>query len=200
LDAPRVYLIADAARAGAVPPALSALPAGMALVQLRDKRCAPREILRLARELLPACRARGAPLLINDRADIALAAGAQGVHLPGGGLTAAEARALLGPDALIGVSCHTVEEVEEGSRTGADFCVFGPVWDVPGKGRALGPGVLAAAVRASAIPVLALGGVDPHTAPLARAAGACGVACIRSVLDANEPAAAARALWRSLAR
>jgi thiamine-phosphate pyrophosphorylase len=182
-----------------VPQALSALPAGTALVQLRDKTCTPRELLRLARQLLLACRVRGAPLLINDRADIALAAGAQGVHLPGGGLTAADARALLGADMLVGVSCHTVEEVEEGSRAGADFCVFGPVWDVPGKGRALGPGLLADAVRASTIPVLALGGVDPRTAPLARAAGARGVACIRSVLGAGDPAAAASALWKSLA-
>jgi thiamine-phosphate pyrophosphorylase len=175
------------------------MPAGMALVQLRDKACTPREMLRLARELLPACRAHGAQLLVNDRADIALAAGAQGVHLPGNGFATADARALLGPGALVGVSCHSVDEVAEGSRAGADFCVFGPVWEVPGKGRALGPELLAAAVRASAIPVLALGGVDPRTAPLARAAGAYGVACIRSVLGANEPAAAARALWQSFA-
>lgn len=168
-------------------------------MQLRDKARGARQILQLARAVLPVCRAHQAPLLVNDRADVAIAAGAQGVHLPGGGLPVASVRALLGPGALVGVSCHAALDVVRSAAAGADFCVFGPVWEVPGKGPALGPNALLAAVRSAPVPVLALGGVDLRTAPLARAAGAAGVACIRSVLDAGDPAAAARAIWRSIA-
>ena len=195
---PRIYLITDAAFARFLPVALAALPAGAALVQLRDKSLPARELLRLARALLPICRAHQAKLLVNDRGDIALAASADGVHLPADGLAVPEARALLGPSALVGVSCHTADEVARAGSSGASFCVFGPVWETPGKGPPRGVAALAAAARASSIPLFALGGVDARSAPLALAAGAHGVACIRAVLAAVDPGAAARALWNAL--
>src|SRR5205085_4034186 len=117
------------------------------------------ELARLCRALLPACRERGSKLLVNDRADVALATGADGVHLPAGGLPAAEARKLLGPRALIGASCHSLAEVRAASAGGADFAVFGPVWATPGKGPPLGLQALAEAARAD-LPLFALGGVD----------------------------------------
>jgi thiamine-phosphate pyrophosphorylase len=194
----RLCLIADAAGAAAVASALAALPAGAALVQLRDKALGGGALLRLARALLPVCREHRAPLLVNDRADIALAAGADGVHLPANGLLPADARALLGPRALVGMSCHEPAEVGRAGRAGADFCIYGPVWETPGKGPSRGVEALAAAVRAATIPVVAVGGIDARTGALALAAGASGVACIRAILRANDPARAAADLWRSL--
>lgn len=196
---PRLYLIADAGRAARVEAALRGLPRGAAMVQLRDPALGARALLELARALLPACRAAGAPLLINDRADVALAAAAAGVHLPGAGLVPADARALLGPEALIGASCHAPDEVARAAREGADFCVFGPVWPTPGKGPAQGLSELARAARAAAgVPVLALGGVEVARASALLPSGAHGGACIRSVLDAADPAQAASALFRAL--
>ena len=195
---PRLCLIADAAGAAGVASALAALPAGAALVQLRDKALGGSALLRLARALLPVCREHRTPLLVNDRADIALAAGLGGVHLPANGLLPADARALLGSRALVGTSCHDPAEVARASRAGADFCIYGPVWETPGKGPSRGVEALAAAVRAATIPVVAVGGIDTRTAALALAAGASGVACIRAVLRADDPARAAADLWRSL--
>jgi thiamine-phosphate pyrophosphorylase len=193
----RLYLVTDRHLVpdlpAAVRAALSALPAGCAAVQVREKDLSAAALLALVRTLLPICRAASAPLLVNDRVDVARAAGADGVHLPGRGLPLEQARELLGADALIGVSCHAPEEVAAAHAGGADFALFGPVWDSPGK-TAQGVAALREAVRAAPLPVLAIGGVTPRTAILAAEAGAAGVACIRAVLAAPDPAAAAREL------
>jgi thiamine-phosphate pyrophosphorylase len=135
--------------------------------------------------------------LVNDRVDVALAAGADGVHLPSAGLPVAVARQLLGAGKLVGTSCHSGAEIGSAGRAGADFAFFGPVWDTPGK-TAQGEAALEAAVRAAAIPVFAIGGVTAATAARAKRAGAYGVACFRSVLGAPNPARAAAALWEAL--
>jgi len=192
----RLYLIADRRTSGAVGPALRALPSASAAVQLRDRELGGRALSRLASELLPVCRAAGAPLLVNDRADVAVATGAGGVHLPAAGLSASDARALLGPGKLVGASCHSIDELR--AAAGADFAVFGPVWATPGKGPPLGIEALRAAAAAVALPVFALGGVDAGNARAALDAGAAGVACIRAVLGATDPAAAAARLWEAL--
>ncbi len=195
----RLYLITpDGDSLPALRAALPLLPRGEVLVQLRQKNASASELYAEARRLLPICREHRAPLLINDRADVALAAGADGVHLPASGLPPRAARELLGARGIIGVSCHSPEEVARAALGGADFCVFGPVFSTPGKS-ARGLLALRAAVRAAPIPVLALGGVDPGNARAALEAGAQGVACIRSVLGALDPAAAALALWKALA-
>jgi thiamine-phosphate pyrophosphorylase len=150
--------------------------------------------LELACRLLPICKAAAAPHLVNDRLDVARAALADGVHLPSRGLPVAQARALLGPGRIVGISCHAPGEIAAAHRDGADFALFGPVWDSPGK-TARGVAALAEAVRASPLPVLAIGGVTAETAPRAMEAGAAGVACIRAVLAARDPAAAARELY-----
>jgi thiamine-phosphate pyrophosphorylase len=194
----RLYLVTDrrivSDLVSAVRAALLGLPPGAAAVQLREKDLPAAHLLDLAARLLPICRAASAPLLINDRVDVARASGADGVHLPARGLPVAQARALLGPDRLVGASCHTAGEVAAAHRDGADFALFGPVWDSPGK-TARGVAALKEAVRASPIPVLAIGGVTAETARYAMEAGAAGVACIRSVLGAPDPGAAARDLY-----
>src|SRR5205085_2697299 len=169
------------------------LPRGAAGVQLRQQLSA-RQLFERARTLRAICTKFAAPLLINDRADIAIVAAADGVHLPARGFPAAEAKKLV---PLVGVSCHTRAEVERAKD--ADFCVFGPVFETPGKGPALGIEALREAARATPKPVFALGGVDAGNAARCIDAGARGVACIRSVLGAADPAAAAIALWKAIA-
>jgi len=165
---------------------LAGVPPGSVLVQLREKDLTGRALVELALALRRVTSAHGAPLLINDRVDIALAVGADGVHLPEAGFDPAEARAL--GMSLVGASRHAV------GPTNADFITFGPVWETPGKGAPVGLELLAAAARASRAPLYALGGIDDaDKARRCREAGAHGVAVIRAVA-CDDPAAAARRL------
>jgi thiamine-phosphate pyrophosphorylase len=193
----RLYLITppEGDPLPALEAALAVLPRGTIGVQLRQPGLPPRELLARCRAVREVCARFGAALLVNDRADVALAAGADGVHLPGRGISVADARKL--GFALVGVSAHSPGDVARAARDGADFAVFAPVYQTPGKS-AQGETALSRACRASPIPVLALGGIDPGNAPRCLAAGARGVACIRSVLGAPDPAAAALRLWKSL--
>lgn len=197
---PEVHLVTDRRLAPDLPARLAAAlalaPPGRVAVHLREKDLGGAALLALARALLPVCRTHGAALLVNDRLDVALAAGADGVHLPAAGVGPAEARRLLGPGALVGVSCHSAGEVERARLGGASFATFSPVWDTPSK-RAFGAPVGLPALRAAAglgLPLVALGGVEPGNAALAFAAGASGVAAIRAWLEGAEPAEAVAAL------
>ena len=173
----------------------AALDAGLPAVQLRDRDLPGRPLLVLAERLRAATARTGALLFVNDRADVALAVGADGVHLGGGSVPAAVARRLLGAGALIGVSTHAPGEVP----ADADLAFFGPVWATPSKTGAQGAARLAQAVRAAPVPVLAIGGVTAARVPELRAAGAAGAAVIRAILAAPDPAAATRALLAVLA-
>jgi thiamine-phosphate pyrophosphorylase len=200
MDLPVVHLITDrrlapdlALRADA---ALSGLPRGVVAVHLREKDLGGRALLDLARPLAAVCHAHGQRLLVNDRLDVARAAGADGAHLPAAGVAPADARRLLGPGALLGVSCHSPEDVARARDGGASFAFLSPIYDTPSK-RAYGPPIGLAALRAAAalgLPLVALGGVTPERVPELRAAGARGVAAIRAWLTAPDPAAAVRAL------
>ncbi|MGH9657863.1 MAG: thiamine phosphate synthase [Bryobacteraceae bacterium] len=136
-------------------------------VQIREKDLPARELASLVRRALALTSAR---ILVNDRADVALATGAHGVHLPAGSVAPRD----LPPGLEAGVSCHTVDEVVAAEREGAAFVVFGPVCSK----RPVGLERLAEAARAVRIPVLALGGVTRENAPLCLDAGAAGVAGI----------------------
>ena len=168
-------------------------------MQLREKDLAGRELFRLAEELRVVTTAAGAPFFVNDRADVARAAGADGVHLPAGGLRVADVRRLW-PEALVGVSTHAPEEVAGAAVEGADFTVFGPVYDTPEKrpyGAPLGLAALAEAARGR-LPVYAIGGVGVAEAAEVSRAGARGVACIRAVLGAPDPARAVAGILGAL--
>lgn len=172
-----------------------ALGAGARAVQLREKDLATQELTRLGERLLARTRVAGAALLINDRLDVALALDAEGVHLTRRSLPPAEARRLLGPGKLLGVSCHSVPEAAEAAAGGADFVVLGPIHATPSKapyGPPLGPGILREARAACACPVIAIGGITAARVPQLLAAGADGVAVISAVLSAPDPAAATR--------
>lgn len=203
--APALYLITDRRTSPRPLPeqialALEGVPRGSAAVQLREKDLSARELLSLGRALLEVCRARGAPLLVNDRLDVALALGADGAHLSGTSLPAPEARKLLGPAARIGVSCHSADEVRARAG-GADFATFGPVFATASKlayGPPVGTRELPAALGGG-VPLVALGGVNPSNAGPLRGLGFSGVACIGAVNSAQEPGEAAGALWRAFA-
>jgi thiamine-phosphate pyrophosphorylase len=163
--------------------------AGVDLVQLREKDLSSRDLLELAQKAVACLPGRSETrLLINARADVALASGAQGVHLPSGDLSASEARAIWAKVSrtypVIGVSAHTPEEVALAASHGADFALCAPVFEKDGRGNPQGLVVLREAChqyrRAEAfMPVLALGGVTLENAAMSFAAGASGVAAIR---------------------
>ena len=195
-----VYLVTDRTQTNGRPlleVVTAALHGGVGAVQLRERGLTTRELLALATDLRDATRAAGAALLINDRVDVALACDADGVHLPGHSFTVGEARALLGPRRLIGVSTHHPYEVAAAAAAGADFAVLGPIFATPSKaacGAPLGVDALTRARAATPLPFFAIGGLDADNAATARAHGATGVAVIRAVLAADDPAAAAATL------
>jgi thiamine-phosphate pyrophosphorylase len=170
--------------------------AGIGAVQLREKDLDDRslyELTRRAREILPAA----VRLLVNGRLDVALAAGADGVHLPADGVPAAALRARFAADRsdgglLIGRSTHSLAEVERARDEGVDYVTFGPVWETPGKGAPAGIAGLADAAAAG-VPVFALGGVTLERFGELAAAGAAGVAAIRLFQRTADLPAVARA-------
>ncbi|MFE1602767.1 thiamine phosphate synthase [Methylobacterium sp. ID0610] len=178
-----------------------ALEAGARWIWLRDRDLPEGERAALAEEVARLVRAAGGHLTIGR--DIALAArvGAGGVQL-GSVAAVAQARAALGPRAVIGLSAHHVAEVAAAREAGADYATLSPIFasaSKPGYGPALGPAALAAAAR-TGLPVLALGGVEPGTLPACLRAGAAGVAVMGGVMRAADPAEAVRELIGSIAR
>ena len=199
--APRLLLIVDVADVTNRRPAIeAALRGGVDAVQLRDRRAAGGALLATARALRALTYNHEAALLVNDRIDVALAADADGVHLPAASWPIATARTLLGPRPWIGRSSHGAAEAAAAAVEGADYVVLGPIFATPSKepyGAPLGTDALAA-TRAAA-PLVAIGGVTAEHVPALRAAGAYGVAAIRAILDAPDPGAAARAFRAVLA-
>ncbi|MFQ5509889.1 MAG: thiamine phosphate synthase [Leptospirillia bacterium] len=197
---PRLYLITNRK---AVPGCdliaclAAALAAGVRLVQLREKDLSARDLLTLAEQAQAVCAAHGARLLINDRADVALAVGAAGVHLTSADPPVAEVRDLLGSEALIGVSTHHPAEVVAAGAEGADFVTFGPVYDTPSKrgmGDPAGTAGLSRAVTEAEVPVFALGGVNAGRIREVMATGCHGAALISGVMASTDPGAASAAL------
>jgi thiamine-phosphate pyrophosphorylase len=175
----------------------TAVEAGVDLVQLREKDLPGRALFDLAEQLTAICHAAGARLLINDRLDVALASGADGVHLPANGLPVAAVRAAVGEHFLVGASTHSADEAARAERDGADFVVLGPVFTTPSKlrfGPPIGLEPLRAAVDRLNIPIYAIGGVDAATVEEVRNLGLEGVALIRAIMDSSDIAATVRRL------
>jgi thiamine-phosphate pyrophosphorylase len=173
-----------------------ALHAGIRLFQYRDKRGTRRTIHAAALRLAAMAREAGAVFLVNDHADIALSADADGVHLGQDDLTIEAARKVLGPDRIIGISTHRVDQARAAASAGADYIGFGPVFRTGTKvaGPAQGTELLAQVRREVSVPLMAIGGISRENAGAVFAAGADGIAVISAVLDAPDVEAAAKGL------
>lgn len=157
---------------------------GVSMFQIREKNLSASKLFELSRAAALAARETGVVLLVNGRADIALAAGADGVHLPADGLPAAELRSSMPEGFIIGVSTHSTEEVTAAKAEEADFAVFGPVYASPGKSDVVGIEALAKICRqVEPFPVIALGGVNESNADEVLRHGASGFAAIRYLND-----------------
>ncbi len=178
-----------------------AVEAGLPAVQLRERDLPTSELLRLAQEIRAITSPRAVPLIINDRVDLMLALNLDGVHLRANSLPVVAVRRLVGVDRLIGVSTHSLADVRQANRDGADYVIFGPIFDTPSKrqfGSPVGLEQLAEACRLSAIPVFAIGGVTGASVPDVLRAGSHGIAVIGSILDREDAVAATREMAAAL--
>ncbi|MBI5502443.1 MAG: thiamine phosphate synthase [Deltaproteobacteria bacterium] len=169
----------------------------LSALQLRAKRATDRDRVGLARAVAAVARAAGIPFLVNDRADIARLAGADGVHLGQDDLPPGSVRRWLGPDRMIGLSTHDLGQVGAAAAEPVDYLGFGPVFATSTKERpspVVGLDGLRAAVARSAHPIVAIGGIRLEDLPAVRAAGARSVALVSALLDGNPAERAARAV------
>ena len=156
----------------------------VSLIQIREKQLGGKLLFELATEAARITIGSSTRLLVNDRADVAAAAKADGVHLASNSLPVSVVRASFGRDLIIGVSTHSIEDVRLAAEQGADFAVFGPVFETPAKGESQGLTKLAEVCRASpGFPVLGLGGIDETNYASVLDAGASGFAAIRALND-----------------
>ena len=163
-----------------------ALIAGVRAVQLREPDLPTRPLLDLAKTLRDVTARHQAKLLINDRIDVALAVQADGVHLRASSMPVAVARRLMGPNRVVGLSTHSIDDVTQAEKDGADFVVLGPVYDTPSKrvyGAPIGLAVIKEATTRCRLPVFAIGGVTRARMEELRRAGAAGAAVISAVLS-----------------
>lgn len=174
----------------------AAVAGGVTLVQLRNPDLGGRALLEQALALKARLAGTGVPLIVNDRVDVAHAAGADGVHVGQSDLPADAARALLGPDAIIGLSITEPGQLAA-VPPGVDYLGVGPVFATATKGDAappLGLGGLRAIAGATALPTVAIGGIDRTNASEVRATGVCGLSVVSAISSAADPRAAAEAL------
>jgi thiamine-phosphate pyrophosphorylase len=203
----RLHAILDvdaAERAGweVLPLAQAFLAGGARVIQLRAKHLASGTFLRHADRLVSAAAAHGAQIIVNDRADLALLASAAGAHVGQEDLPPAAVRRLLGPDAVIGFSTHTVPQLEAAVREPVTYIAIGPVFGTATKDTgydAVGLERVRDAARiAAGLPVVAIGGITLETAPQVIAAGASSVAVIGDLLTGGDPAARVASFCRVL--
>jgi thiamine-phosphate pyrophosphorylase len=181
--------------------AAAMLEGGARFLQLRWKAAPSGPLVAVARECVRLCHARGALLVMNDRVDIALASGADGVHLGQSDLPLAAARALLGPHAIIGVSTHDLEQARGAAARGADYVAFGPIFATGTKETGYTPRGLEELRRVRGVverPLVAIGGIRRENAASVLACGADAVAMISELCAAPDPAVRVRELLRAL--
>jgi thiamine-phosphate pyrophosphorylase len=193
----RLYLVIDAVAAGVIEPALRG---GVDLVQLRDKDASDAELVAAAERIRDLCHARGVPFVVNDRPDLALAVGADGVHLGQDDAPVEQVRAQVGDRLAIGLSTHSPAQIAAAEASSADYYAVGPVWETPTKpGRpAVGLELVRHAGATASKPWFAIGGIDPSNVDRVVDAGARRVVVVRAIRDAADPEGAARALRSGL--
>jgi thiamine-phosphate diphosphorylase len=173
------------------------------MLQLRYKGKNMAEFLKLARQIRKICLPFQVPLIINDRLDIALAVDAEGVHVGQEDLPAHEARQILGPDRVLGVSATCLKEAEEAERVGASYIGLGSIFSTSSKadvGRPIGTEAIAEVSRAIRIPVVAIGGIHLGNVEEVIRRGAAGVAVISAIMHAQDSKEAARKMKQAIQR
>jgi len=175
---------------------------GVDVVQLREKDSSARRIVERGKELAELCSGLGVPFLINDRPDLAIECGADGVHVGQDDVSPGIARRILGDKAIIGLSTHAPSEVTTSTVEPVNYISAGPVVATPTKPGRTGTGTdyISLAVRTAALPVFVTGGVSPETVPGIAAAGARHFVVVRYLTEADDPGAAARRLRDSIDR
>jgi thiamine-phosphate pyrophosphorylase len=199
LERARLYLVADARIGDAA--LRAALSGGVDMVQLRDRSLGDDELVREARRFRGACDEHGALLWINDRPDLALAAGADGVHVGQDDMSVGQARETCGGQLLVGRSTHSAEQLEAAIAARADQLSVGPVWETPTKPGRPGAGlgyVRHAARRRPPVPWFAIGGIDAGNVGEVVAAGAGRIVVVRAITAAPDPRSAAAELSAAL--
>jgi len=189
---PRLYAIIDPAQGAGRPSeqiAAALVAAGIRLIQLRDKHACSGELYVGAQRVAECVRKAGGIFILNDRADVALAMDADGVHVGQDDLPVESARALLGPGKLIGYSTHDLEQVREADSSSADYVAFGPIFATVSKENpdpVVGLGGLREARRATQKPLVAIGGITLENVRAVIEAGADSVAVIRALVGAPD--------------
>jgi thiamine-phosphate pyrophosphorylase len=198
LAAARLYLVCGSLPDASELPDLlrGAVAGGVDIVQLRDKELPDDELAAVANAARALCERLGALLIINDRPDFALDAGADGVHVGQDDIPVAKVREMVGPDMLIGLSTHATAEIDAVDRELVDYIGVGPVHETPTKpGRpAVGPELVRYAAAHASVPFFAIGGLGAENLGEVLDAGATRVCVLRAISDARDPEAAARAL------
>ncbi len=199
----RLYLCCEARPHGAdaEPLLRAALTGGVDVVQLRDKRLPRRELELAAQTFRRLCDTHSALFVVNDDPGLARACNADGVHVGQDDMPAAAARAALGPEAIVGLSTHSPEQLAASASAPVDYVSAGPIWETPTKaGRpAVGLEYIRHAASAAPHPFFAIGGIDAANAPQVVDAGAERICVVRAIGDAEDPAAAAEELRNALA-
>ena len=200
LDAARLYFVVEASASDRLLDA--ALTGGCDVLQLRDHEASDDELVAAAERFRDACDVHGALFVVNDRPELALQAGADGVHVGQDDLPVDAVRRLVGPDMLIGLSTHAPEQFGAGLDSDADYLSAGPIWETPTKaGRpAAGLNYVRYAASVATKPWFAIGGIDEHNIGEVVAAGARRAVVVRAIRDADDPAAVASALKSVLDR
>lgn len=194
-----LYLVADSTgmeESAFLAKVEAACRGGVTLLQLREKERGGRDFLRLAERTREIADRFSVPLLIDDRADIALASGAAGVHVGQEDLPVDAARRLLGPDRIVGATAKTVEQALTAKAQGADYLGVGAIYPTTTKVKTVRTKVetLAEIVRASGLPVAAIGGLNSENCGILQGSGFSGAAVVSAILKADDPEAAARTL------
>jgi thiamine-phosphate pyrophosphorylase len=201
----RLYFVCEALPGGRDPEALlrAALGGGADIVQLREKKLGREEVLRAAQTFRRLCDVHSALFIVNDDPYLARTCDADGVHLGQDDMPVEEAREILGPDMIIGLSTHSKEQLAAagGASSSVDYVSVGPIWETPTKaGRpGVGLGLVEHAAARAPHPFFAIGGIDPGNAAEVVAAGARRLGVVRAIRDAEDPAAAAEELRGALA-
>ena len=193
LETARLYLVCDQQSDGFLE---AVLGAGVDILQLRMKDVADGDIVAAGRRFARAAAEHDALFILNDRPDLVAAAGADGVHVGQDDAPVADARRLVGPDRLIGLSTHTPEQLDATAGVPVDYIGVGPVHATPTKpGRpAVGLDLVRYAAEHATVPFFAIGGISPDNAVAVRDAGAGRIAVVRAITEAPDPAGATRAL------